>query len=351
MIKSGEMPGSYFCVSKPARSRRTAPLSAGMAVLALLLGLCAAASAQSHRKPERKPELRPQPATQPPPPTQPQPSVTPQLPAPPPPCLDVISGPSQFRTSLPRISWGEVKSLKSIKTDLKKAGELGGVPVEPKVEVYSDQDICPMTNAQKFNLFLRDAYSPLTVVSAGFNAAISQAEEGRSGYGQGWDAYGNRVGAEIAGTEVSGLLQTAVIPSLAHEDPRFFRRGHGPIPVRFWYAATRIVVARKDSGGHSFNYAEILGVMLSAAASNAWAPDSSRTFSRTFTSAGVGIGSDAGWDVVKEFAPDIWRRLTHQPKKPPPPPTPPAQSSIPLRNPADPPPSPAPAKSQPAEQP
>ncbi len=347
MIKSEEMPRSYFCLSTPATSRRLAPVRTGVLAFALLVGFCAAAWAQARRQPE----LQPQPATEPPPPTQPQPSVEPRLPAPPPPCLDVISAPSRFRTSLPRISWGQVKSLKSIKTDLEKAGELGGVPVVSKVEVYSDQDVCPLTSAKKFDLFLRDAYSPLIVLSAGFNAAISQAQEGRSGYGQGWDAYGSRFGAEVAGTEVSGLLQTAVIPSLAHEDPRFFRAGHGPIPARFWYAATRVAVARKDSGGHRFNYSEILGVMLSAAASNAWAPDTSRTFNRTFTSAGVGIGSDAGWDVVKEFAPDIWRRLTHQPKKPPPPPTPPPQTSIPLRNPADPPPSPAPVPGQSAEKP
>ena len=220
------------------------------------------------------------------------------------PCIVVTAASSRFRSSLPQLSWPGRKSAR---------------PSEPVVPVSADQNICPLTNGQKFHMFLRDAYSPLTIVSAGLTAAISQASQGRGshGYGQGWDAYGARFGAALAHTEVSGLFQTAVFPSLLHEDPRYFPARTGTFGHRFGFAISRVVVARKDRGGHRFNFSEIVGAMLAGAASNAWVTDSDRTVSRTFSYIGIGLASDAGWNVVKEFVPDIWRHFSRHKQQQP----------------------------------
>ena len=215
------------------------------------------------------------------------------------PCIEVTAASSRFRSSLPQLHFPGRKPAR---------------PSQTVAPVSDDQNICPLTSGQKFNMFLHDAYSPLTIVAAGLNAAISQASQGRGphGYGQGWDAYGARFGAAMANTEVSGLFQTALLPSLLHEDPRYFPARKGTFGHRFGFAVSRVVVARKDSGGHRFNFSEVVGAMLAGGASNAWATETDRTVGRTFTYIGIGLAADAGWNVVKEFAPDIWRHFSHK---------------------------------------
>jgi len=127
------------------------------------------------------------------------------------------------------------------------------IGVRPSGTVDSTETICPLTNSEKFHVFLHDSYSPFNAVAAAFNAGISQASQGRRGYGQGWDAYGSRFGAAFADGESSDFFQSFLFPSLFHQDSRYFRMREGPVMRRSFYALTRVFVTHNDSGRHQLD--------------------------------------------------------------------------------------------------
>lgn len=191
--------------------------------------------------------------------------------------------------------------------DCKPATNSKGL-MTPRGTVEMAENVCPMTVSEKGQLWLRHTYSPYNLVAAAGSAGIWQATQSRhEGFGQGWDAYGSRFGAALANRESSDFFRTFVLSSALRMDPRYFRQGSGSFGSRFGYAISRVVVGRTDHGHATFNAPEILGSVGSAGLSNLYYPESDRTASRTLESAALNIAADAGWNVLKEFGPELRR--------------------------------------------
>lgn len=218
------------------------------------------------------------------------------------PCVDLTLSPSE----------GESHNLMGGITEA--AERMGGV--RPSQTVDTQQTVCPLTNREKLNVFFKDSYSPVNVVVAAFNAGIWQASQtSKEGYGQGWNAYGSRFGAAFADSESSDFFGEFLFPSLFHQDPRYFRLRDGPVVRRGVYAVTRILVTHGDNGKHQFNFSEFLGGFASAGVSNLYYPSDQRSASDVVYRAGLGFATDAGWNLLKEFGPDISRALFHKKDK------------------------------------
>lgn len=193
----------------------------------------------------------------------------------------------------------------------------------------------PLTSGQKFKVVFRSSFDPVQYAWYGFLSAISQAENSEPGYGQGWQGYAKRYGSAFADGTIENFMTGAVFPSLLHQDPRFFQLGKGTFTHRTEYAVSRIFITRTDSGKAQFNYSEIVGSALSAAIStNTYHPRafittrydpttgmltyihnaSDRTLPNTLSVWGTQVGYDTITIVVKEFWPDIHRKLIHKPQ-------------------------------------
>ncbi len=179
--------------------------------------------------------------------------------------------------------------------------------------------ILPLTAEKKFGL-MKDYFTPFTLVKSAFGAGLGQAANSHPGYGQGWEGYGKRVGADLADALTGELFVTGVFPSLLHEDPRYFRQGHGSTSSRILYAATRVVVTRTDSGHHTFNFSELFGDMASSGIANSYYPRNERGWDDVMSRAGISMGGNALRFVAREFGPDIMRkfkRKKHPQEEPP----------------------------------
>ena len=104
------------------------------------------------------------------------------------------------------------------------------------------------------------------------------------------------------------MLTEGIFPAFLHEDPRYFRRGFGTKKSRFGYALTRVLVTRTDAGGTRFNFSEVLGNAAGVAISNSYYAEG-RTVSNNVAKLGEQISTDAISQVLKEFWPDIKRKL------------------------------------------
>lgn len=165
---------------------------------------------------------------------------------------------------------------------------------------------------EKFKVVARSSFDYAQYPWYGFLAGISQAENSEPGYGQGAQGYGQRFGAAIADGTIENFITSAALPSLFHQDPRFFQNGRG----RFWhrteYAVTRVFVTRGDSGNSQPNYSEILGSALAAGISTySYHPHDDKTVRNSLSVWGTQVGYDSLSYFVKEFWPDIRRKFRH----------------------------------------
>jgi hypothetical protein len=189
----------------------------------------------------------------------------------------------------------------------------------------------PLTAKQKFAVVARGSFDYVQYPWYAFLSGISQWEDSEPGYGQGMEGYAKRYGAAFADGTIENFMTGAVFPSMLRQDPRYFQLGHGSFAHRTLYAMSRNLITRTDSGKNQFNYSEVVGGALAAAISTyTYHPKShvfstpnppyyrfvasDRTLDNTLSVWGTQYGYDTLTLVVKEFWPDIRRKLKRQPK-------------------------------------
>ncbi len=188
----------------------------------------------------------------------------------------------------------------------------------------------PLSSKEKFKVVALGTFDPIQFPWWGRLSAISQADNSEPAFGQGWAAYGKRYGTTAADSTIENFTVGAVLPSVLHQDPRFYQSSDGGFGRRAGYAISRIFVTRSDSGHSEFNYSEIFG-SASAAAISTYSYHPKSTYistpgnphkfvgsDRTLVNAGDVWGTQVSLDtitiVVKEFWPDIHRKMSHKSK-------------------------------------
>jgi hypothetical protein len=169
----------------------------------------------------------------------------------------------------------------------------------------------PITTKQKFIIGAKDSFDYPLVLLAGAFAGLGQLTNQHPQFGQGLAGFGRRLGTGYADQAIGNMMTEAIFPSLLHEDPRYFRRGYGSVGSRTWYALTRVMVTRTDSGGRRFNFSEWVGNATGVAISNAYYPDDHSVLDNA-SKLCEQVGTDAISQVLKEFWPDVKHWMFHR---------------------------------------
>jgi len=170
----------------------------------------------------------------------------------------------------------------------------------------------PITTRHKFYIAAKDSFDyPVYLTAAAF-AGFYQLENQNPSFGQGVEGYAKRFASSYGDQAIGNLMTEAIFPSLLHEDPRYFRLGSsgGSTWQRTRYAITRVFVVRTDKGGWMFNFSEWLGNGTTVALSNLYYPADTRNVSDNVQKLGIQVGTDAFSQVLKEFWPDIKRKIS-----------------------------------------
>jgi hypothetical protein len=185
----------------------------------------------------------------------------------------------------------------------------------------------PLTPKQKFGLVARGAFDSFQYPWYGAIALLGQAQNTEPAYGQGLKGYGKRYATSFADGTIENFIVGAAFPSILHQDPRFYQSEDGSVAHRAGYAVSRIFVTRSDSGHKQFNYSEIFGSATASAISTfSYHPRSTFVTTpegikfipsdRTLSNAASVWASQVGYDtltiLIKEFWPDIQRKLVHK---------------------------------------
>jgi len=148
--------------------------------------------------------------------------------------------------------------------------------VVPSFYVAYGRNPVAMPASLKFNLAIRAETDPVTFTGAAILAGIHQAGGGSPAYQQGLKGYGQRYGAAYAGGVSDILIGGAILPSLLHQDPRYFYDGEGTTKQRVAHALRAIFLTHGDNGKIEFNFSGIGGDMASAALANTYYPSVDR---------------------------------------------------------------------------
>ena len=191
-------------------------------------------------------------------------------------------------------------------------------PVAAKEAVTTNDPLiyAPLSAHCKFNLFLTTTHSPYTFVSAAFQATLDQAQGQWPHYGGGMQGWGKRFGATLADTESRRFIQTFALSTILHQDPRYFPSHKRSLISRSWYAVTRVVITRSDSGDNTVNTAEFLGALFTSSLQNSYYPRPDRNVGETMNRFTGALISDATGNLLREFTPDLKHFFRkHAPKK------------------------------------
>lgn len=195
--------------------------------------------------------------------------------------------------------------LKRIAAWFARNPELTTVPARRK----NGQKICGLDVHQKFDMFVETSIDPVTFLGAAASAGFSQWQNDDSKWGQGAGAYGQRYAAALIDTESSNFFGQFFYPVIFRQDPRYYRKGNGAAAERFGYALTHTFVTRGDSGKKMPNYSLWATTASTVALANIYHPGNHQGFPPAATRVGISIAGSMGYDLLREFWPEIVRKL------------------------------------------
>jgi len=170
----------------------------------------------------------------------------------------------------------------------------------------------PQTPKDKFVTGLQDSFDYSAFLFAGAQAGIAQGTKSYPAFHQGAAGYARYFWHTFADQADENLLVESIIPTVTHEDSRYYTLGRGGFVKRSVYALSRAAITRSDHGGETVNLSEIVGAGGAAGISGLYYPDQYATWTKTGQRWLTNIILDDALLYVKEFWPDINQALLHQ---------------------------------------
>jgi Carboxypeptidase regulatory-like domain len=176
----------------------------------------------------------------------------------------------------------------------------------PNFYVVYDPHAVPLTPKLKFRLAVRTMTDPVTFIGAAFLAGVDHAAD-TPDYGQGAKAFGQRMGANYANGLTDIMIGGAILPSILHQDPRYFYQGTGTKKSRALHALSTPFICKGDNGRWQPNYSGLGGYVAAGAIANTYYPDSNRGPGLVVSITFIDIAADMANGLLQEF---VLRKLT-----------------------------------------
>jgi len=158
----------------------------------------------------------------------------------------------------------------------------------------------PLSTKMKFQLAYKDLTQPAFFARVAGWAAVQQGA-GTPHWPQDAQGYGKRLGAGLADATTEDLVGNAILPSLLHQDPRYFYQGSGTKKSRARHAILAAFVCKGDNGAWQPNYSTWGGSLIATSVSMAYYPSSDRDAAHVFKNFGVGMGLHVAGSLAQEF--------------------------------------------------
>jgi hypothetical protein len=178
--------------------------------------------------------------------------------------------------------------------------------------VSADQTLPPQSVKEKFISTTQQSFDYSSFILPAVLAAYAQGENSDPQFHQGAAGYGRYFWHAFVDQTSENYFVQAILPSVTHEDSRYYTLGHGGFIKRGAYGFSRIFITRTDKDTETFNFSEIVGAGAAAGISDLYYPSSDRTWTKTGQKWFLNVGIDGGTFLFQEFWPNINNALFHQ---------------------------------------
>lgn len=169
----------------------------------------------------------------------------------------------------------------------------------------------PPTSGEAFRDATSETFDYSNFIFVGLTSLMAEGSNTHPTFGKGIGGYGDYYWHGFADKAGGNYMVIWALPTLLHEDERYYAKGSGSIWSRAVYAATRVVITPNYHGQNTFNGAEIFGRGISQAVSAAYYPAQDRTFSAIGSKYAYAVGRDSLANVFRELWPDISYHVLH----------------------------------------
>ncbi|MCU1313743.1 MAG: hypothetical protein JWM54_1500 [Acidobacteriaceae bacterium] len=178
--------------------------------------------------------------------------------------------------------------------------------------VSANQKLPPQGVKEKFVSTFEDSFDYSSITFSAVLAGVGQAENSYPQFRQGAAGYGRYFWHTYADQTNENFWVEAIMPSLLHQDTRYYTLGSGGLVKRSAYSFSRVLITRGDDQSRQPNYSEVVGAGIGSSISSLYYPSVDRTWTKIGQRWLTNVIIDGGVLTFKEFWPDINNHIFHQ---------------------------------------
>ena len=170
----------------------------------------------------------------------------------------------------------------------------------------------PPTHKQAFKIATQNSFDYSAFIFVGFTSALAEWSDAHPEFGDGMKGYGRYYWRGFLDKADGNYLVIWALPTIFHQDERYYALGKGHLLKRLGYAMSRVAITPDYNGHDSFNASELLGRAMAQGISIAYYPSKSRTASALAERYAYAILRDALTNAFREVWPDIAVHVLHR---------------------------------------
>jgi|SRR5579863_1662417 len=170
----------------------------------------------------------------------------------------------------------------------------------------------PPTPKESFLIATQNSFDYSSFIFVGITSMLAEGTNAHPALGKGLPGFGRYYWRGFLDKTDGNYLVIFALPSLLHEDERYYARGTGEFFKRGIYAASRILITPDYHGRNTFNASEVFGRAMAQGVSISYYPRSDRTIGALAVKYGWAMGRDALTNVFREYWPDIATHVLHR---------------------------------------
>ncbi|MBZ5590605.1 MAG: hypothetical protein LAP39_00100 [Acidobacteriia bacterium] len=170
----------------------------------------------------------------------------------------------------------------------------------------------PPTMREAFKIATQNSFDYSSFIFVAFTSGIADAQGAHKQLGVGLPGYWGYYWRGYVDKTDGNYLVIFALPTVFHQDERYYAMGKGNFGKRALYAATRVLITPDYHGHNSFNASELLGRGIAQGISTTYYPSKDRTAGEVATKWTYAIMRDALTNVFREFWPDIATHVLHR---------------------------------------
>jgi len=170
----------------------------------------------------------------------------------------------------------------------------------------------PPTSKESFKIATQNSFDYSAFVFTGLTSLIAEGNDSHEQLGKGVPGFWAYSWRGFVDKTDGNYWVIWALPTVFHEDERYYALGKGSIMKRAGYAVSRVAITPNYQGHNTVNLSELLGRGIAEGISTTYYPSEDSNVSDIATKYSYAILRDAATNAFREFWPDIAVHVLHR---------------------------------------